>query len=223
MIKIRKKLKKKNDLGLEVVWRVTVETKSPILKRKSEAQILIPMRIFCEDIYSFTTLYEIFDDLRGFSYDDVSETITKLLGNDFYLYATFSGKGVKSAYIYDVRSDKTQVPVFSENKDDEPKRLWILTFSLDCEEDVTFNKYLYSSIDIEESNNIKEDFDTIINNFAGDGAAFRNSLKRSNRMKYCSPHIDVFDEEDVLDATLLRFECRDLYPVYTSDYDETEL
>lgn len=223
MIKIRKKLKKKNDLGLEVVWRVTVETKSPILKRKSEAQILIPMRISCEDIYSFTTLYEIFDDLRGFSYDDVSETITKLLGNDFYLYATFSGKGVKSAYIYDVRSDKTQVPVFSENKDDEPKRLWILTFSLDCEEDVTFNKYLYSSIDIEESNNIKEDFDTIINNFAGDGAAFRNSLKRSNRMKYCSPHIDVFDEEDVLDATLLRFECRDLYPVYTSDYDETEL
>lgn len=223
MIKIRKKLKKKNDLGLEVVWRVTVETKSPILKRKSEAQILIPMRISCEDIYSFTTLYEIFDDLRGFSYDDVSETITKLLGNDFYLYATFSGKGVKSAYIYDVRSDKTQVPVFSENKDDEPKRLWILTFSLNCEEDVTFNKYLYSSIDIEESNNIKEDFDTIINNFAGDGAAFRNSLKRSNRMKYCSPHIDVFDEEDVLDATLLRFECRDLYPVYTSDYDKTEL
>lgn len=223
MIKIRKKLKKKNDLGLEVVWRVTVETKSPILKRKSEAQILIPMRISCEDMYSFTALYEFFDDLRGFSYDDVSETITKMLGNDFYLYATFSGKGVKSAYIYDVRSEKTQVPVFSENKDDEPKRLWILTFSLNCEEDVTFNKYLYSSIDIEESNNIKEDFDTIINNFAGDGAAFRNSLKRSNRMKYCSPHIDVFDEEDVLDATLLRFECRDLYPVYTSDYDETEL
>lgn len=221
MIKIRKKLKKKNDLGLEVVWRVTVETKSPILKRKSEAQILIPMRISCEDIYSFTTLYEIFDDLRGFSYDDVSETITKLLGNDFYLYATFSGKGVKSAYIYDVRSDKTQVPVFSENKDDEPKRLWILTFSLNCEEDVTFNKYLYSSI--EETNDIAEDFDTIINNFAGDGAAFRHSLKRSNRMKYCSPHIDIFDEEDVLDATLLRFECRDLYPVYTSDYDETEL
>jgi hypothetical protein len=127
-------------------------------------------------------------------------------------------------------ADKTQAPVFSENKDDftrkikmmELKRLWILTFSLDCEEDVTFNKYLYSSIDIEESNNIKEDFDTIINNFAGDGAAFRNSLKRSNRMKYCSPHIDVFDEEDVLDATLLRFECRDLYPVYTSDYDYTE-
>ena len=197
------KIKMKDNLGLEVVWRVTVETKSPILKRKSEAQILIPMRISCEDMYTFTALYEFFDDLRGFSYDDVSETITKMLGDDFYLYATFSGKGVKSAYIYDVRSDKTQVPVFSENKDKEPKRLWILTFSLECEEDVTFNKYLYSSI--EETNDIVEDFNTIINNFAGDGAAFRNSLKRSNRMKYCSPHIDVFDEEDVLDATLLRF------------------
>ena len=217
------KIKEKDNLGLEVVWKVTVETKSPIFKRKSEAQILIPMRISCEDMYSFTALYEFFKDRKGFSYDDVSETINKMLGNDFYLYATFSGKGVKSAYIYDVHSDKTQVPVFSENKDDELKRLWILTFSLDCEEDVTFNKYLYSSIDIEESNNIKEDFDTIINNFAGDGAAFRNSLKRSNRMKYCSPHIDVFDEEDVLDATLLRFECRDLYPVYTSDHDEIEL
>ncbi len=215
------KIKEKDNLGLEVVWKVTVETKSSILKRKSEAQILIPMRISCEDIYTFTALYEFFKDLEGFSYDDVSETITKMLGNDFYLYATFSGKGVKSAYIYDVRSDKTQVPVFSENKDDEPKRLWILTFSLNCEEDVTFNKYLYSSI--EETNDIKEDFDTIINNFAGDGAAFRNSLKRSNRMKYCSPHIDVFDEEDVLDATLLRFECRDLYPVYTSDHDEVGL
>lgn len=215
------KIKEKDNLGLEVVWKVTVETKSPILKRKSEAQILIPMRISCEDMYTFTALYEFFKDLEGFSYDDVSETITKMLGNDFYLYATFSGKGVKSAYIYDVRSDKTQVPVFSENKDDEPKRLWILTFSLNCEEDVTFNKYLYSSI--EETNDIKEDFDTIINNFAGDGAAFRNSLKRSNRMKYCSPHIDVFDEEDVLDATLLRFECRDLYPVYTSDHDEVGL
>ena len=215
------KIKEKDNLGLEVVWKVTVETKSSILKRKSEAQILIPMRISCEDIYTFTALYEFFKDLEGFSYDDVSETITKMLGNDFYLYATFSGKGVKSAYIYDVRSDKTQVPVFSENKDDEPKRLWILTFSLNCEEDVTFNKYLYSSI--EETNDIKEDFDTIINNFAGDGAAFRNSLKRSNRMKYCSPHIDVFDEEDVLDATLLRFECRDLYLVYTSDHDEVGL
>ena len=215
------KIKEKDNLGLEVVWKVTVETKSSILKRKSEAQILIPMRISCEDIYTFTALYEFFKDLEGFSYDDVSETITKMLGNDFYLYATFSGKGVKSAYIYDVRSDKTQVPVFSENKDDEPKRLWILTFSLNCEEDVTFNKYLYSYI--EETNYIKEDFDTIINNFAGDGAAFRNSLKRSNRMKYCSPHIDVFDEEDVLDATLLRFECRDLYPVYTSDHDEVGL
>ena len=215
------KIKKKDNFGLEVVWRVTVETKSPILKRKSEAQILIPMRISCEDMYSFTALYEFFKDLEGFSYDDVSETITKMLGNDFYLYATFSGRGIKSAYIYDVRSDKTQVPVFSENKDDEPKRLWILTFSLNCEEDVTFNKYLYSSI--EETNDIKEDFDTIINNFTGDGAAFRNSLKRSNRMKYCSPHIDVFDEEDVLDATLLRFECRDLYPVYTSDHDEVGL
>lgn len=205
----------KDNLGLEVVWKVTVETKSPILKRKSEAQILIPMRISCEDMYTFTALYEFFKDREGFSYDDVSETITKMLGDDFYLYATFSGNGVKSAYIYDVRSDKTQVPVFSENKDDEPKRLWILTFSLDCNEDVTFNKYLYSSI--EETNDIVEDFNTIINNFAGDGAAFRNSLKRSNRMKYCSPHIDVFDEEDVLDATLLRFESRDLYPVYTSD------
>lgn len=215
------KIKEKVDLGLEVVWRVTVETKSPILKRKSEAQILIPMRISCEDMYSFTALYEFFKEFEGFSYDDVSETITKLLGDDFYLYATFSGKGVKSAYIYDVCSDKTRVPVYSENKDDEPKRLWILTFSLECEEDVTFNKYLYSSI--EETNDIKEDFDTIINNFAGDGAAFRNALKRSNRMKYCSPHIDIFDEEDVLDATLLRFECRDLYPVYTDDYDETTL
>lgn len=215
------KIKKKDNFGLEVVWRVTVETKSPILKRKSEAQILIPMRISCEDMYSFTALYEFFKDLEGFSYDDVSETITKMLGNDFYLYATFSGRGIKSAYIYDVRSDKTRVPVYSENKDDEPKRLWILTFSLECEEDVTFNKYLYSSI--EETNDIKEDFDTIINNFAGDGAAFRNALKRSNRMKYCSPHIDVFDEEDVLDATLLRFECRDLYPVYTDDHDETTL
>ena len=215
------KIKKKDNFGLEVVWRVTVETKSPILKRKSEAQILIPMRISCEDMYSFTALYEFFKDLEGFRYDDVSETITKMLGNDFYLYATFSGRGIKSAYIYDVRSDKTRVPVYSENKDDEPKRLWILTFSLNCEEDVTFNKYLYSSI--EETNDIKEDFDTIINNFAGDGAAFRNALKRSNRMKYCSPHIDVFDEEDVLDATLLRFECRDLYPVYTDDHDETTL
>ena len=135
------KIKKKNNFGLEVVWKVTVETKSPILKRKSEAQILIPMRISCEDMYTFRALYEFFKDLEGFSYDDVSETINKMLGNDFYLYATFSGRGIKSAYIYDVRSDKTQVPVFSENKDDEPKRLWILTFSLECEEDVTFNKY----------------------------------------------------------------------------------
>ena len=39
-------------------------------------------------------------------------------------------------------------------------------------------------------------------------------------MKYCSPHIDIFGEEDVLDATLLRFECRDLYPVYTEDPKE---
>lgn len=215
------KIKEKVDLGLEVVWMVTVETKSPILKRKSEAQILIPMRITCEDMYSFTAMYEFFKDLEGLSYDDVSETITKVLGKDFYIYATFSGKGVKSAYIYDVCSDKTRVPVYSENKDDEPKRLWILTFSLECEEDVTFNKYLYSSI--EETNDIAEDFDTIINNFGGDGAAFRNALKRSNRMKYCSPHIDVFDEEDVLDATLLRFECRDLYPVYTDDHDKTTL
>jgi hypothetical protein len=119
------KIKEKDNLGLEVVWRVTVETKSPILKRKSEAQILIPMRIPCEDMYTFTALYEFFDDLRGFSYDDVSETITKMLGNDFYLYATFSGKGVKSAYIYDVRSEKTQAPVFSENKDDFTRKIEI--------------------------------------------------------------------------------------------------
>lgn len=215
------KIKKKDDLGLEVVWKVTVETESPILKRKAETQILIPMRISCEDMYSFTTLYKTFTSLIGFSYKDVSETINKVLGDDFYLYATLNYKGVKSAYIYDVRSDKTRVPVFSENKDDELKRLWILTFSLECEEDVTFNKYLYSSI--EETNDIMEDFDAIINNFGGDGAAFRNSLKRSNRMKYCSPHIDIFDEEDVLDATLLRVEGRDLYPVYTSDHDEITL
>ena len=110
------KIKEKDTLGLEVVWKVTVETKSPIFKRKSEAQILIPMRISCEDMYTFTALYEFFDDLRGFSYDDVSETITKMLGNDFYLYATFSGKGVKSAYIYDVRSEKLKFQYFQKIK-----------------------------------------------------------------------------------------------------------
>ena len=42
-------------------------------------------------------------------------------------------------------------------------------------------------------------------------------------MKYCSPHIDIFDEKDMIDTTLLRYECRDLYPVYTEDPEEKEL
>lgn len=208
-------IEKKDDLGLEVIWRVIIETESPILKRKSETQILIPMRISCKDIYSFTTLYETFNKLRGFSYSEVHETIDKIFGNDFYLYNALS---VKAAYIYTVNQNTTRVPVFSEKKNEDLKKLWILTFSLDCEEDIIYNKYLYSSI--EDVNNIVEDFTTIIEGFGGDGAAFRNSLKRSNYMKYCSPHIDIFGEEDVLDATLLRFECRDLYPVYTEDPKE---
>lgn len=214
-------IKKKDDWGLEVIWRIVIETESPILKRKSETQILIPMRISCEDICSFRTLYETFNKLRGFSYSEVHETIAEIFGNDFYLYDTLNYKPVKAAYIYTVKENTTRVPVFSEKKNEELKRLWILTFSLDCTEDIIYNKYLYSSI--EDVNDIVEDFNTIIEVFGGDGTAFRNSLKRSNYMKYCSPHIDIFDEEDVLDATLLRFECRDLYPVYTNEQEQFEL
>lgn len=214
-------IKKKDDWGLEVIWRVVIETESPILKRKSETQILIPMRISCEDIYTFRKLYEVFNNLRGFSYSEVHETIYKLFGNDFYLYDALNYKPVKAAYIYSVTPNTTRVPVFSEKKNRDLKKLWILTFSLNCKEDVIYNKYLYSSI--EEINDIVEDFNTIIETFGGDGTAFRDSLKRSNYMKYCSPHIDIFDEEDVLDATLLRFEARDLYPVYTNDQEGVTL
>lgn len=213
-------IKGQDDWGLEVIWKVTFETESPILKRKSEIQILIPMRLSCKDSYSFIALYETFKCFEGHIYDDFRETMYNILGRDFYLFSTLNHKSVKSAYIYKVNPGKTRIPVFSK-KNRDLKKLWILTFSLNCKEDVIYNKYLYSSI--EEVNDIVEDFDTIIETFGGDGTAFRNSLKRSNYMKYCSPHIDIFDEEDVLDATLLRFESRDLYPVYTNDQEEVTL
>lgn len=213
-------IKGQDDWGLEVIWNVTFETESPILKRKSEIQILIPMRLSCKDEYSFTTLYKTFKGFEGFIYDDFRETMYNILGRDFYLFSTLNHKSVKSAYIYKVNPGKTRIPAFSK-KNRDLKKLWILTFSLDCKEDVIYNKYLYSSI--EDVNDIVDDFNTIIETFGGDGTAFRNSLKRSNCMKYCSPHIDIFDEEDVLDATLLRFESRDLYPVYTDNQEEVTL
>ena len=217
-------IKGQDDWGLEVIWKVTFETVSPILKRKSETQILIPMRLSCKDEYSFTTLYETFKGFEGFIYndiyDDFRETMYNILGRDFYLFSTLNHKSVKSAYIYKVNPGKTRIPAFSK-KNRDVKKLWILTFSLNCKEDVIYNKYLYSSI--EDVNDIVDDFNTIIETFGGDGTAFRNSLKRSNYMKYCSPHIDIFDEEDVLDATLLRFESRDLYPVYTDEQEGVTL
>ena len=213
-------IKGQDDWGLEVIWNVTFETESPILKRKSEIQILIPMRLSCKDEYSFTTLYKTFKGFEGFNYNDFRETMYNILGRDFYLFDTLNNKSVKSAYIYKVNPGKTRIPAFSK-KNRDLKKLWILTFSLDCKEDVIYNKYLYSSI--EDVNDIVDDFNTIIENFRGDGTAFRNSLKRSDYMKYCSPHIDIFDEEDVLDATLLRFESRDLYPVYTDNHEEVTL
>ncbi len=214
-------IKKKEVPSLELTWIAIVETKTPVLKRKSEIQIFIPMRIPCEDDNSFRMLYQTFKQLEGFSYKDISETVYNVFGGDFYLYDLLNYRPIKSAHLHRVSSSTTYTQVFSEKNKDERKKLWILTFSLDCEEDVIFNKYLYSSI--EDVGDIERDLDTIIENFNGDGTAFRSSLKNSKYMKYCSPHIDIFDEEDILDATLIKYECRDLYPVYTEDPEEDEL